>query len=101
MCTLMRRLVLAEEWNEPADVSPAKPPPQASWADRQDQPMITHQDQSGDARERKKCKQESEQHTRGKRLLLGYSRRVDHADHRDILGLLDAGQFILLREKLK
>ncbi len=31
-------------------------------------------------------------------LLLGNSRQVNHSNYRDILGLLDARQFVLLRE---
>jgi hypothetical protein len=64
-------------------------------------PVITHQDQSRRAGEGKQREQEAEQQARGKRLLLRYSGRVDHADNRNILGLIDTSQFILLREQLK
>ena len=40
----------------------------------------------------------TEQCSRREGLLLGNSRNVNHANDRDILGLLDARQFVLLRE---
>ena len=62
--------------------------------------MIAHQNQGRSAREGKKRKQQSEHRRGGNDFFSGYSRRIDHADGRNIFGLLDAGHFVLLGEKL-